>query len=584
MSEEAGDPLRDAAPEYEDVEAKRARAGIAAALFASEPEEAEPILVGRYRVESRLGAGGMGVVYRAHDPDLDRPVAVKLLHADAADDDRARARMQREARSLAKLSHPNVITVYDVGVEDQQVFVAMELVAGPDLRKWLQGVDPRDWRRVLEVFLAAGRGLEAAHAVGLVHRDFKPENVLVGHDGRVRVLDFGLARARSPVAMAGGADTSLETDGDGASLPEEALATGEGVDELGSMPTYLPTSALTGQLTETGALIGTPLYMAPELYAGGRAGPASDQFAFCASLYEGIYRARPFGEDTMAAHVEAVRAGRLVEPKARGSEVPAQLWRIVARGLAADPSARYPELTELLTELEALLRDPAGVSVPGASAATVSVSGSSIVVPPASGFPWSWLVAGAAVVALAGTLVALELGMLSGGPAGPANAASASSESKLESRAEVEVDGDAELEAGGDVVAQETGAAAAVAETSTEASGDTDGETGGETGAASETGSETGAADEGEPVTDAGPGPGPDPGVGAPPVKIDGWCHLHEDSYTLLTRGRRRGHLSKGSECFVCRVERRRSRTRNFSQRNCAGFSLCGPAPAEDCS
>ncbi|MCA9716826.1 MAG: serine/threonine protein kinase, partial [Myxococcales bacterium] len=148
-------------------------------------------VVGRYVVLSRVGAGAMGLVYAAYDPDLDRKVALKLLKRRAgADADAAQARLQREALALAKLNHPNVVSVHDVGVHAGQVFVAMEFVEGRTLRAWLaDGPDggPRPWQEVVEVFTAAGRGLVAAHAQGLIHRDFKPDNVMLGDDGRVRV-------------------------------------------------------------------------------------------------------------------------------------------------------------------------------------------------------------------------------------------------------------------------------------------------------------------------------------------------------------------------------------------------------------
>ncbi|MEZ4448658.1 MAG: serine/threonine-protein kinase [Nannocystaceae bacterium] len=211
----ADDPgLKSVAPGSDDSAARRARAAIEARLFGAmfdaaavdEPapgpvpaaDADAPTQVGRYVLESRIGAGGMGVVYRAHDPELDRHVAVKLLRAAIAahQDERARLRMIREARAMARLAHPNVIHVYDVGAVEDQVFVAMELVDGPSLARWLGG-GARAWQEVLDRFLAAGEGLAAAHRAGLIHRDFKPENVLVGEDGRVRVLDFGLARTAS---------------------------------------------------------------------------------------------------------------------------------------------------------------------------------------------------------------------------------------------------------------------------------------------------------------------------------------------------------------------------------------------------
>ncbi len=160
------------------------------------------VAVGRYVVLDRIGAGGMGVVYAAYDPELDRRVALKLLRPDRFGGDAGRLRLLREAQALARLTHPNVVAVYDVGTFGDRVFVAMELVEGETLRQWLRAEprSPRPWREVLERFLPAGRGLAAAHAAGLVHRDFKPENVLLGRDGRARVVDFGLAKALADAA------------------------------------------------------------------------------------------------------------------------------------------------------------------------------------------------------------------------------------------------------------------------------------------------------------------------------------------------------------------------------------------------
>jgi tetratricopeptide (TPR) repeat protein/tRNA A-37 threonylcarbamoyl transferase component Bud32 len=257
--------------------------------------------VGRFVVESLLGAGGMGVVYRAVDPELDRPVAVKLLKSELSGSE-ARARLLREGQAMARLNHPNVIVVYEVGRFRDQTFIAMELVKGQTLRDWL-GADKRSWEAVLPIFVQAGRGLAAAHAAGIVHRDFKPANVLLSEDGRVRVMDFGLARAGSE-----------PTPVDAASVSSSSL------------------SSLSGELTESGALVGTPAYMAPEQRVGARADERSDQYSFCVSLYEGLHGARPGGMP-------------------RASDVPAWLRRALARGLARDPSARFPSMDALLAAL-----------------------------------------------------------------------------------------------------------------------------------------------------------------------------------------------------------------------------------------
>ena len=195
---------------------------------------APPPRVDRYEIRRRLGEGGMGVVYAAYDPELDREVAIKLLRLHAADGDTlpARTRLLREAQAMARLAHPNVVTVYDVGEWHEQVFIAME-IAGGTLRAWQDG---RPWREVVAMYRDAARGLAAAHAAGLVHRDFKPDNVLIGHDGRVRVTDFGLARA--------------------AGEPGERAEVGAAMSGMLGTP-----------LTETGTVMGTPAYMAPEQIA-----------------------------------------------------------------------------------------------------------------------------------------------------------------------------------------------------------------------------------------------------------------------------------------------------------------------------
>jgi serine/threonine protein kinase len=538
----ADEQLRDAAPAYEDLEARRARAGVAAALFGGAADEPERVAVGRYEIDSRLGSGGMGVVYRAHDPDLDRPVAVKLLHSESSDDDKARARMLREARALAKLSHPNVITVYDVGTDAGQVFVAMELVAGRDLRRWLD--EHRDhhgvaWRQVLALFIAAGRGLEAAHEVALVHRDFKPENVLVGDDGRVRVLDFGLARVHRPVEGPTAQDPPTGSEGGTEGPTGDVEAPGR--HELA----HLPTAALAGGLTETGALIGTPLYMAPELYAGKPADVRSDQFAFCASLYEGLYRQLPFGSHNLAAHVEAVRSGRAIEPPAESS-VPAGIWRVIARGLDPDPDARWRSIAVLLAELERVAAEPTPV--------LRSESRGGL----------RWFAIAGLVLVVAGGVVGLELGWF-GEQAGAQPAVAASV---------VEPTGSSS--AARDTAPSEPDTSPSEPNTTSVAKPEPLPEPADPIPQPTEPLPPAGSiADESETGETAAPTPAPE---------LHGWCHLHEDRYTLLARtSKRRATLEHQGSCYACRVESRRDRTSNFSPRDCAGYSLCGEASAETC-
>ncbi len=289
------------------------------------PGPAVPRQIGRYLLRRWLGAGGMGVVYEAVDPSLDRPVALKLLERSM--DEEARLRMEREAKALARLSHPNVVQIYEIGWESGHTFIAMELVRGQTLDGW-QRTGP-GWRECVRVYLQAGRGLAAAHAEGLVHRDFKPSNCILGEDGRVRVLDFGLARQR-------------ELFGPPSTSQEEPSLTRSG-------------SLVSDQLTETGAFIGTPAYMPLEQLEGKRVDAAGDQFSFCVSLYEALYGERPFKGRTpgelaaaLADEPEPVPAGR--------PSVPARLRRVLLRGLAARPHERWPSMDELLTALWRLVQ------------------------------------------------------------------------------------------------------------------------------------------------------------------------------------------------------------------------------------
>lgn len=266
--------------------------------------------LGRYVIGETLGMGGMGVVYSAHDPDLDRDIAIKVLrpelvraHPDAA------KRIAREAQAMARIAHPNVVSVFDVGTVDGQVFVAMERITGKSLRAWL-AEGRRTVADILEVFITAGRGLIAAHDAGIVHRDFKPDNVLIGNDGRARVTDFGLAY-----------DRTSERDG-----PE------------------------SGSETTTRPIAGTPAYMAPEQHAGGNADPRTDQFGFAVALYEALYGARPFAGKSRDELADSVIRGR-IEPAPPGTRVPSSLRSILLRALSVSPGKRYSTLAELLKAL-----------------------------------------------------------------------------------------------------------------------------------------------------------------------------------------------------------------------------------------
>jgi predicted Zn-dependent peptidase/predicted Ser/Thr protein kinase len=268
--------------------------------------------IGRYKIVEKLGAGGMGTVYAAEDAELDRKVAIKLLHGTS---ETASARLVREARALAKLRHPNVVTIYEVGRDDGDAFVAMELVEGTTLRDWLQQEHSID--ECLAVLLQAGRGLVAAHAEGLIHRDFKPENVMVGDNGRVQVLDFGLAK------------TAIVDD------------------EVPSRPSNEPIDSIT----QTGTLLGTPAYMAPEQFAGEDTDARTDQFAYCVTVFEVLHGHRPFQGATHAALHTAILE-RTFSPLPRRA-IPAHVDAAVMRGLSVDPAARFPDMMALLAALEA---------------------------------------------------------------------------------------------------------------------------------------------------------------------------------------------------------------------------------------
>ena len=281
-------------------------------------DPAVPEQVGRFRLEDRLGAGGMGVVYRARDPDLDRGVAVKLLHPRFTSDAHGQRRLLREARALARLQHPNVVTVYEAGTVGDRMWIAMELVPGVTLAAWLRSERPA-WTAALDVMLAAGRGLAAAHAAGLVHSDIKPENIMIDDEGRVRVMDFGLVRAHSDGVVGGD--------------PARGAAA-ELVASAGSV------------------LAGTPRYMAPELYNFAAADARSDQYAWCVTCWEAVYGQTPFPQESLASLATAISAGRIAPPPDDRS-VPEWLQNVLERGLHVDPRRRFGSMRELFAEISA---------------------------------------------------------------------------------------------------------------------------------------------------------------------------------------------------------------------------------------
>ncbi len=400
-------------------------------------------IVGRYLVIGLIGKGGMGEVYAAYDPELDRKIALKLLrpHTTAGvDPSEGRARLLREAQAIARLSDPNVVVVFDVGTFADRVFLAMEFVDGNTLGYWLQA-QPRTWREVVAPFIAAGRGLACAHRSGVVHRDFKPDNVMIGRDGKVRVMDFGLARSiasdgdqqdagetappttrrsaareatsgqvsahessrraasgraaaressraatvavptpspsaspapgASPLGrtVAGTASSAAGAPG-GTPWTEDDLSTrdlSQDADKTG-LAAGVPPSALDSPLTVTGAMMGTPAYMAPEQFRDGKIDGRTDQFSFCVALYEGLYGERPYRGKTIHELTENVLGGQ-VSPAPPNAKVPGWLRRTLLRGLRVDPAARHPSMEALLLSLG---RDPARTRRRWAAGASVT--------------------------------------------------------------------------------------------------------------------------------------------------------------------------------------------------------------------
>ncbi|MBL8623507.1 MAG: serine/threonine-protein kinase [Myxococcales bacterium] len=351
------------------------------------PPSTNPIAVGdrigRFEIVGALGAGGGGVVFEAHDPTLGRRVAIKLLHPEQGEADGA-ARLVREAQALARLSSPHVVTIFEAGVDGERVFLAMEKVAGSDARAWAAAA-PRSVAAICDVYRQAAIGLSVAHQAGLVHRDVKPDNILVGEDGRVRITDFGLVAAA----------------GHGGAAPDGGLDDRPLAEDAATAPGPTPRAApggdlLAAPLTRTGALLGTPPYMAPESHLRGASDALSDQWSLCVAWWEALAGVRPFAGRTYRELVAAISAGQI----SRGVDaIPAAVRPVLERGLAVDPAARWPSVAALIEALDQALRG-------AAPAPMVAVA------PPAGGVTsprrrWPWLAAGLALVAAsAGVAVA----------------------------------------------------------------------------------------------------------------------------------------------------------------------------------
>ncbi len=286
--------------------------------------------VDKYIVLHQRGAGGMGVVYAAYDPKLDRKIALKVLHDGFGheQDPVARVRLLAEGRALARVNHRNVVTVFDVGSIEDEVYVAMELIEGQTLREWRKR-GPHPWPRIVEMFIGIAEGLQAVHAAGLVHRDVKPDNILIDdRDGQPRVTDFGLARSH------GDAPESLEAT-------ERELVSSSAISSV--------------ELTRAGARLGTPAYMSSEQLQGRAATAKGDQFSLCVALWECLYGVRPYAGNSWASLLLAMRSGDLQEPSETpsGRPVPGWLRRIILRGLSLEPSDRWPTIAALARALQA---------------------------------------------------------------------------------------------------------------------------------------------------------------------------------------------------------------------------------------
>ena len=358
-------------------------------------------IAGRFTLLGMVGTGGMGEIYAAYDDVLDRKVAIKLVRASVRQQvthagtnaSPADVRLLREAKMLARLSHPNVVQIHDAGTYEDRVFIAMEFIRGVNMRQWLQQcwhsrTSRQHWRRVLAMFLNIGQGLEAAHRAGVAHRDFKPENVLIGDDDRPRVVDFGLARiSNSPDAeqaadtrqtagarhAAGaratadnGAPTGAKASGSGPCITQATTVDDDGGELVSapapdgppaSGPVLQPatwrseTTRVPTFVTTRGQLVGTPLYMAPEQLRGEPADAVSDQFGFCVALYEALYGQRPFQGDTLEILEQTITSGKITTPP-RGTAVPASVRQALLRGLSADRADRFSDMGQLMQALD----------------------------------------------------------------------------------------------------------------------------------------------------------------------------------------------------------------------------------------
>lgn len=348
--------------------------------------------ISRYVIVECLGVGGMGIVYAAWDPKLDRKLAIKLVRArlGSSGGTRGRNRLMREAQALACVRHPNVVTVHDVGAVEGRVFVVMEFIEGTTLQQWLEQERERPFTELLDVFLQAGRGLAAAHRAGLVHRDFKPENVMIGNDGRVVVLDFGIARGPTLIEEPAnsGAPTKLADDDESEDAGDvedvEDVSEPEDPEDLELTPLEVPSEMAPSELVEDGmtrpgAIVGTPSYMSPEQRRRRPLDRRSDQFSYCVALWEALSGERPFGEGVAQKLLARMRLGQFRPMRRR--DVPRRVIQALHRGLAWDRNDRFSNMETLLEALNPRTRGLGRLPLALAGAAlTIVVAGAGMIV------------------------------------------------------------------------------------------------------------------------------------------------------------------------------------------------------------
>jgi serine/threonine protein kinase len=435
---------------------------------------------------------------------------------------------------MARLAHPNVIHVYDVGTVEDGVFIAMELVEGQSLAGWL-AAEVRPWRQILELFVHAGRGLAAAHAAGVIHRDFKPHNVLVGSDGRVRVGDFGLA----------GGDASGPTG------PHEAVT--EPVARAVEEPTALDRASISGALTRTGMLLGTPKYMPPEQESGAPASARSDQFSFCVALYEALYGRPPYAGDSVSVYRHHVRHGDVLPPP-EGTGVRAWVHAEIVRGLSVDPAERHPGMDALLDRLDDALEDPRALQrrrrrlrIAGIGAIAAGVS--ALVV-------WR-LAGGQGDVAPAEPRPSLPAMVATADPPITLPAPSVSTETRGESGRDDAAAGEPET--------------ASAEHKSTAHSSTTAG------GAARE---RAGAG------AGAGAGAKPEPKPAPKPEKRgSGSCYFEQDIKKFITKSKKhRAHVMDDGICWNCAQRASEHQVVGLAPNDCAAYYLCFEEPIDKCT